>query len=360
MIPVTKPFLPPFEDYQKLLKGVWARNWLTNNGPLVNELEQNLNTYLDREGTTFVANGTIALQLAIRTLSLKGEIITTPFSYVATSSSIVWEHCTPIFVDIDQATFNINPELIESAISKNTCAILGTHCFGNPCKIESIADIAQKYDLRVIYDASHCFGVQYRKKSIFDYGDVSTTSFHATKLFHTVEGGAVFCSNPDYVESVTRMRNFGHAGPTEFAGLGINGKNSEFHAAMGLLNLTFIDDILERRKMLYLRYLAWKNVLPFEVQSCLNKDVEYNFSYFPMLFQSESELSRVFNALMENEIFPRRYFYPTLDHLPYVSSTPCPVATDISCRILCMPMYHELSFTEVDFIMGIVQKSLRS
>jgi dTDP-4-amino-4,6-dideoxygalactose transaminase len=254
MIPVTKPFLPPLEEYSKLVEDIWQRQWLTNNGPLVNELELKLKDYLNIDHLLFVSNGTIALQLAIKALGLSGEIITTPFSYVATTSSIVWEGCKPIFVDIDEKSLNIDPKKIEQAITQETTAILATHVYGNPCDIDAIDAIAEKHDLKVIYDAAHCFGTTYKNKSIFLYGDISTTSFHATKLFHTTEGGAVFTKDPELLKIMSYMRNFGHDGPEKFQGLGINAKNSEFHAAMGLVNLKHIPAILDKRKELSLYY----------------------------------------------------------------------------------------------------------
>ena len=248
MIPVTKPFLPPIEEYQKYTEGIWQRNWLTNNGPLVNELELKLKDYLQVPHLLFLNNGTIAIQIAIKALQLKGDIITTPFSYVATTSSIVWEGCQPVFVDIDKHTFNIDASKIEAAITPNTSAILATHVYGNPCDIDAIAAIAKKHNLKVIYDAAHCFGTKYKGKSVFAYGDVCTTSFHATKLFHTVEGGAVFCNDADLLRKMAQLRNFGHDGPEHFNEVGINGKNSEFHAAMGLANLKYIQQIWIQEK----------------------------------------------------------------------------------------------------------------
>ncbi|MBU3677771.1 MAG: aminotransferase class I/II-fold pyridoxal phosphate-dependent enzyme, partial [Chitinophagaceae bacterium] len=254
MIPVTKPFAPPIQEYTKLLEGVWQRNWFTNNGPLVNDFELKIKKKLNLPHFLFTGNGTIAIQLAIKALNLKGKIVTTPFSYVATTSSIAWENCTPVFADIDPATFNIDPTQIEQFIDRETTAILATHCFGNPCAITAIEQIAQKHGLKVIYDAAHAFGTTYKGKSVFAYGDISTTSFHATKLFHTIEGGGLFTMNPDLLRTMAYMRNFGHDGPEHFVGLGINGKNSEFHAAMGLLNLHYVDEIMEKRKELYLNY----------------------------------------------------------------------------------------------------------
>jgi dTDP-4-amino-4,6-dideoxygalactose transaminase len=248
-ITVTKPFVPPFGEFQTYLQGVWEREWFTNNGPLVNELELKLKEKLDVDHLLFLSNGTIALQIAIRALDLQGEIITTPFSYVATTSSIVWERCDPVMVDICPDTLNIDPEKIEQAITSRTSAILATHVFGNPCDVEAIEKIAEKHQLRVIYDAAHAFGTQYKNRSLLSYGDVSTCSFHATKLFHTIEGGAVTTSNPDILKNMAMMRNFGHSSLTDFGGVGVNGKNSEVHAAMGLTNLKYVDEILKVRNL---------------------------------------------------------------------------------------------------------------
>lgn len=358
MIPVTKPFIPSFLEYQKLLKGIWKRNWLTNNGPLVNELEMTLKDYLDVSNMFFVSNGTIAIQLSIKALGLKGKVITTPFSYVATTSSLVWEGCTPVYVDIDQATLNIDPSKIEEAITPDTTGILATHCFGNPCDIDAIQKIADKHGLKVIYDGAHCFATQYKGKSVFEYGDISTTSFHATKLFHTVEGGGIFTRDKNLAEQLGYMRNFGHNGPEKFNGIGINGKNSELHAAMGLVNLRYIRQILERRRMqteYYYQILKDANLRYIKLQ-----DQEgFNYAYFPVIFESEASALHTKRILEENQIFPRRYFYPSLSSLSYVSGT-TPISDDISSRILCLPIYHELTKEEQDLIGRFVIKSQKS
>ena len=342
MIPITKPFLPPFEEYEALLKGIWERNWLTNNGPLVLELEDELMKYLGLEHLLYVTNGTIAIQLGLKALGIKGEVITTPFSYVATTSSIVWEGCTPVFADIDPETLNINPARIEGAITSKTEAILATHCFGNPCDIEAIDNIAKKHRLKVIYDAAHGFGTKYKGKSIFEFGDVATTSFHATKLFHTIEGGAVFLREKEWVDMVGRMRNFGHDGFDKFRGVGINGKNSEFHAAMGLVNLKYITQILDGRKIQSANYdngLDWSGLRKIKIQP----GTEYNYSYYPIIFENEGGLLKVKRGLEEKEIFTRRYFYPSLNTLHYIGNQSTPVSEDISRRILCLPLFHDLT-----------------
>ena len=236
MIPVTQPFLPPKEEYQKLIDGIWKRQWLTNMGPLASQLEMELKDYLSVSRLLFVTNGTIAIQMAIKALELSGEIITTPFSFVATTSSIVWENCTPIFVDINPKSLCIDANKIENAITDKTQAILATHVYGNPCDVVKIEEIAKKYNLKVIYDAAHAFGVEVNGKSIFEYGDISTCSLHATKLYHSIEGGLVITKDAELLKKLAYMRNFGISGFDSFSELGLNGKNSEFHAAMGLVN----------------------------------------------------------------------------------------------------------------------------
>ena len=252
MIPVTKPFQPPLDELNVHLQDIWKSGIFTNNGPKAQQLELELKEYLGVPDLLFLTNGTIALQLAIKALELKGEIITTPFSYVATTSSIVWEGCTPVFVDIDKETFNIDPTLIEAQITSKTSAILATHVFGNPCDIDAIDIIAKKHNLKVIYDGAHAFGVKYKGESIFNFGDITTCSTHATKLFHTVEGGFVVSKNKDLMKKITFMRNFGHNGPYDYSEIGINGKNSELHAAVGLVNLKHFKEIKRERRTLAL------------------------------------------------------------------------------------------------------------
>ncbi len=353
MIPVTKPFLPPRENFDEYISDIWKRNWLTNNGPNASDLELRLKEYLNVTHLLFVTNGTIALQMAIRALNLKGEVITTPFSYVATSSSIVWEECTPVYVDIDPKTLNLNAELIERSISERTSAIIATHCFGNPCEIEKIEAIALKYKLKVIYDAAHCFHVSYRNTSVLDFGDISTISFHATKIFHTVEGGAVVTKEPELLKSMASMRNFGHKSFIDFHGLGINGKNSEFHAAMGLAVLPYMDRIIERRKNLSERYLGWQEEIGYEIPEW-NQFASKNYSYFPVIFKTASVTTKVYEGLKANEVFARRYFYPTLNKLPYLNGESCPISEDISNRILCLPLYHDLTNQDIDMIARMI------
>lgn len=360
MIPVTKPFMPPQKKYEEYLTGIWDREYLTNDGPLLKKLENKLKDYLQVDHLLYVSNGTIALQLAIKALDLKGEIITTPFSYVATTSSIVWEGCKPVFVDIDPQTLNIDPSLIEGAITDKTSAILATHVFGNPCDVESIQTIADKYSLRVIYDAAHCFGTEYKGGSIFHWGDISTTSFHATKLFHTVEGGAIFTKDPDLYQRMIYMRNFGHTGPGKFNGVGINAKNSELHAAMGLCNLEYIDPIIKKRKAQFNVYETLLKEIDILGQKSQPGTTKYNKAYFPVIFKQENLLLKVKKALANANIFPRRYFYPSLNQLAYTKHSRMPFSENISKKILCLPLYHGLELKNQKKIVAIIKDVLKN
>jgi len=351
--------LVPIEEYQHYLTGIWERQWLTNHGPLVLELEEKLRQRLAAEHLFFVSNGTIALQIAIKALDLSGEIITTPFSYVATTSCIAWENCKPVFVDIEEDSLTIDASLIEAAITPATTAILATHVYGNPCDVEAIEAIAAKYGLRVIYDAAHAFDVNYKGKSILSYGDVSTLSFHATKLFHTIEGGAMVTSNPAVAHKLSYMRNFGHNGPEAFFGIGINGKNSEFHAAMGLSMLPYVEGIIAYRKSVFDWYKTGLAAVLHRIRYVvIRPHCEYNYAYHPVIFESESELLAVLKALNENQVTCRRYFYPSLNTLPYVTGATMPVSEDISKRVLCLPLYFGLTQAEVAMITEVMVKAL--
>ena len=349
MIPVTKSFLPPIEDYIHYLEQIWASNQLTNNGPLVQELEAKLKDYLGVRHLFFVSNGTIALQIAIKALDLHGEIITTPFSYVATTSSIVWEGCQPVFVDIDPQTLCIDPNLIEAAITDKTSAILATHVYGIPCDVDRIQAVADKHGLTVIYDAAHTFGGKYKGKSIVSYGDIATLSFHATKLFHTVEGGALITDDDELAHRISYMRNFGHKGQEDFWGLGINGKNSEFHAAMGLCNLPYVDEIIATRQVVsswYDQFLAGSGL----TRPVLPAGTAYNYAYYPVIYENQTALLRDKQALNVAEIYPRRYFYPSLNTLTYLDKQNFAHTDRISASILCLPLYPELKQQDVILI----------
>lgn len=335
---VTKSFLPPIDEYKAYIDRIWDNGQLTNNGPLLREFESKVMKHLDVDNFHIVANGTLALQLALRSLDItEGEIITTPFSYVATTSAILWERCDPVYVDIEPQTLNIDPTKIEVAITDKTKAILAVHVFGNPCDIEAIDKIAKKHKLKVIYDAAHAFGVKYKGRSVFSYGDISVCSFHATKLFHTIEGGCIVTSSDTVSKSVDLLKRFGHNGD-EHHQLGINAKASEFQAAMGLCNLGYINDIISERKRLSEVY---DNLLPKSVTvPRLGKSTVYNYSYYPVIFESEEKTLRTLNLLGEADIFPRRYFYPSLNNLDYLTKHDrCPVSEDIAKRIACLPLF---------------------
>lgn len=346
MINVTKTYLPPLEEYQAYLSGIWERVQLTNHGPLVMELEQKLREHLGVKHIFFVSNGTSALQIAIKALELSGEVITTPFSYVATTSSLVWENCQPVFVDIEPDTLCLNPALIEAAITPATTGILATHVYGNPCNAEFIAEIAAKHGLKVIYDAAHAFGIKYNGTSVLNYGDISTLSFHATKLFHTGEGGAIVTNDDELAHRISYMRNFGHNGSEAFWGVGINGKNSELHAAMGLCVLPKVQQLIDDRKSVCGLYDALLAGLPL-VRPVLRNRTEYNYAYHPVIFSSEEDLLQAKKFLNEINVNPRRYFYPSLNTLPYVTPVDVSVSEDIAKRVLCLPLYHNLPHEDV-------------
>jgi len=337
MINVTKTFLPPSKEYQFYLNQIWDKNKLTNQGPLLEEFERQVTDYLGVKNFQFVANGTLALQLALRSLDLAmGEIITTPFSYVATTSSILWEGYTPKFVDIEPDTYCIDANKIEAAINGKTRAIMPVHVFGHPCDVGKIKSIADKYKLKIIYDGAHAFGVKYKGRSLLDCGDISICSFHATKVFHTIEGGCLIAKNNKINDSLELMKKFGHTGDEHFI-LGINGKATEFQAAMGLCNLKYIDWIIQQRKKLTIQY---DRLLNRTHKMLLRKDILYNFSYYPIILEDEKHLLHVLKVLNKENIFPRRYFYPSLNTLPYIKKfQSCPISENLSNRILCLPLF---------------------
>lgn len=348
--------MPPLEEYQQYLLKIWDNKWLTNNGPLLLELEDKLKEYLGTEHLLFVGNGTIALQIAIKALELKGEIITTPFSYCATTTSILWENCKPVFVDINASDSNINADLIEAAITENTSAIMATHVYGLPCDVEKIEKIAKKYNLKIIYDAAHAFGVKYKNKSLLDYGDVSTCSFHATKVFHTIEGGCIISKDPGLHDKMLLYRSFGHLGDEYFT-VGINGKNSEFHAAMGLCNLPHLGSIIEGRQHVFSLYDAQLDFEKMYRPRFESEDFEYNYAYYPVVLKDEGTALRVIEALNKDNIYPRRYFYPSLNQLPYLKDqASCPVSEDISLKVISLPLHPELEPEVVARVSEIINR----
>lgn len=360
MIPVTKTYIPSLEDYNAYLKQIWQAGQLTNNGPLSRQLAENVASFLGAPNLELISNGTLAIQLAIKALNLQGEIITTPYSYVATTTSILWEGCEPVFVDIEDRTFCIDPDLIEAAITEKTSAILATHVYGYPCDVVKIQKIADKHNLKVIYDAAHAFGVKLFGESLLLHGDCSTLSFHATKLFHTGEGGAVICKDAEVTKRIFLMARFGHVGEDNYLDLGINAKMSELHAAMGLCVLPNVSDIIAARK----ECSGWYDE---HLEGCsLQRPVspvglEYNYAYYPVIFSTHEAMMRVRQALLDNEIGPRRYFYPSLNTLSYLKAElkrACPISESISSRVLCLPMYVGLSKAYIEAICGIIRRSL--
>lgn len=357
MINVAKTYLPDKEKYKKYIDEIYENCWVTNNGTLVQKLEKRLAEYLGVKNIVLVSNGTVALEIAYRTLGLKGFVITTPFSFVATTSSLVTNQLLPIFADIEKNTFNINPKKIEKLITLNTSAILSVHVFGNACNVEEINKIASKYNLRVIYDAAHAFDVKYKEQSILNYGDISTLSFHATKLFHTIEGGALIINDDELVQKARYLINFGIKNQEEIPYLGTNAKMNEFEAAMGLCVLDDMEKIKNKRKSLIENYKKeLKGLVQFQEQ---NDNATENYSYFPILFKSEKELLKIQKALNSEQIFPRRYFYPSLDTLEYIEpKQECKISRDISKRILCLPVYYDLENEIQIQIITIIKRNL--
>jgi dTDP-4-amino-4,6-dideoxygalactose transaminase len=355
MISVTKTFLPPIEGYMRQVQRAYDNGWLTNRGELVLELENKISERLKliQSKVLCLNNGTIPLQIALRLLGKRGEIITTPFSYVATTSAILWENCIPVFVDIHPKTLTIDESQIEAAITDKTTCILATHVFGNPCNVEEIDRISKKHNLKVIYDAAHCFGVEYKGKSIFEFGDISTCSFHATKVFHTGEGGAIFTKNEELFEKIKLAHSFGHINDDYFLP-GINGKMSELSAAMGLVNINYFDEILAKRKQVVSLYKQKLDFTKFDSIN-LRDNIFWNFSYFPIVFNNEEEMMLVKNRLELKDIFPRRYFYPSLNLLPFLSNKlEMKVSEKISKSIICLPLYYDITQSDIELIISLV------
>ncbi|HMZ48113.1 MAG TPA: DegT/DnrJ/EryC1/StrS family aminotransferase [Flavobacteriales bacterium] len=354
-IHVTRTFLPPQEEYLHWLRKAYASHHLTNQGPIHQELEETLRVRSDVPYLRLMANGTLALQLAIRALGVQGKVITTPFSYVATTSAILWEGCEPVFADIDPGTCCIDPAAIEAAITPGVTAILATHVYGIPCDVEAIDAIAKRHGLKVIYDAAHAFDVTYKGQSILQWGDASTLSFHATKLFHTVEGGAVVLHDAAADERLRLLRSFGHRNDDHIS-LGMNAKMSELHAAMGMAVLPHVERIIEQRARICDAYdQALADVV---VKPGLPAGVSYNYAYHPVQFRDEAEREHVLAALASQGIHCRRYFYPSLDELPYVVGRTCPHSRDAALRTLCLPLYPELAPRDTDRITGALLAAL--
>ncbi|MEZ5730167.1 MAG: DegT/DnrJ/EryC1/StrS family aminotransferase [Burkholderiaceae bacterium] len=347
---VTQPSLPPLEEFVPYLKEIWDSKVLTNGGPMHQQLERALCQYLGVNHLALLTNGTIALVTALQALRVTGEVITTPYSFVATAHSLLWNGIKPVFVDVEPSTLNMDPARIEAAITPHTTAILPVHCYGHPCDVDAIQKIADTYNLKVIYDAAHAFGVKCSCGSVLNHGDLSVLSFHATKVFNTFEGGAIVCPDAKTKQRVDYLKNFGFSDEVTVVAPGINGKMSEFNAALGLLQLEHIEDALARRKKIDATYR--EQLARVDGIQCLGDSGELvsNYSYFPILVQENYPLSRdaLYQKLREHNIYARRYFYPLISDFPMYRGMPSaqrgnvPVAADASAKVLCLPIYPAL------------------
>jgi dTDP-4-amino-4,6-dideoxygalactose transaminase len=363
LIFVTEPDLPDIENYIEYLKTIWESKLLTNNGPLSKELEIRLKSYLDVDYLSLVSNGTLGLQIALKALNLKGEVITTPFTFAATTNVLIWEGLKPIFADIEHDTFNIDPNDIENRITKNTSAILAVHIFGNSCSVEQLEEIAHNNNIKIIYDAAHAFTSEYNNKSVLSYGDVSVLSFHATKIFNTAEGGAVVSSNPLLHNIIKKMRAFGSTTNNQYELPGINAKMNEFQAALGLCNLNESERNIELRKDRYKKYInELYDISHIKFQKIIAS--RYNYSYMPILFKNVEQRERIFQKLSSNNIICKKYFSLTSDfkYLSYEkyhkSNIDLPVAQSISERILCLPLYPSLEYSNIETIISIIKSNI--
>ena len=360
---VTQPFLPPLEEFTSCLEKIWANKILTNNGPFHQELEKKLAEYLGVNHIALFTNGTIALVTALQALRISGEVITTPYSFVATSHSLLWNNIKPVFVDINPVTCNLDPEKIEAAITPQTTAIMPVHCYGNPCNVERIQGISDTYGLKIIYDAAHAFGVQFKGESLLNYGDLSVLSFHATKVFNTMEGGAIICPDAKTKQRIDYLKNFGFADEVTVMAPGINGKMNEVQAALGLLQLKYIDDLIERQKTISCKYRqALKNVAGIDLLA-EQVDIKSNYSYFPIMVGPEYPVSRddLYQKLRGCDIFARRYFFPLISDMPMYRGLPSavaanlPNASQIALQVLCLPIYPELCDDDLSLIIESIR-----
>ncbi|NNG67954.1 DegT/DnrJ/EryC1/StrS family aminotransferase [Caldanaerobacter subterraneus] len=358
MINVTRSILPDINKYHSMLEKIWETRWLTNNGDYLAELEKRLEERFETN-CTIVSNGTIAIMIALELFDfpIGSEIIVTPFTFIATVSSIIWQKYKPVFVDIEPGTYNINPNLIEEKITPNTVAILAVHVFGNPCDIDKIDEIAKKHNLKVIYDAAHCFDVMYNDKSVYKFGDISIASFHATKVFHTIEGGALFSDNFELIQKAKRLRNFGFDEQTQIIDVGMNAKMNEFQAAMGLLNLEIVDEEIKKRQRIVNLYKELLKDMPVEFQKMNPHITRYNYIYMPVLFETMGMRDKVYEILKEKGYNTRKYFYPSLNRI--FSNVSCPVSEDISSRILHLPLYGALEEEHVRNICLIIENTIK-
>lgn len=356
---VTQPKLPDFDNYLSKIKGIWDRKWLTNSGPLHETFKENLREYLNVNHCELFTNGHLALEIAIKALNLKGEIIVTPFTFISTIHAAINCGLTPVFCDIDKNSFNIDPNEIEKYITKNTCAILAVHVYGMPCDVKAINEIAEKHNLRVIYDAAHAFSVEIDEQSIGNFGDISMFSFHATKVFHSIEGGLLTYNDEKHDKKLRSLRNFGITSSESVDFVGTNAKMNEFQAAMGLANLESISNDIEKRKMIYTTYAA--NLRKTDIKYLqYPSNVKPNYAYFPILLRNGKQRDWIHEKLKAYNIFTRRYFYPLCSDFNCYESihSITPVAYEISNRILCLPMYTELEINVVEQICEIIKIEL--
>ncbi|MFM0386517.1 DegT/DnrJ/EryC1/StrS family aminotransferase [Paraburkholderia dipogonis] len=361
-VPVTQPFLPPLDEFRPYLDEIWRRKWVTNNGVFHKQLEEQLCEYLGVEHLSLFANGTLALITALQAMKITGEVITTPFSFVATTHALHWNGIKPVFADIDPVSMNLDPEKIEAAITPQTTAILPVHVYANPCDVERIETLADTYGLRVIYDAAHAFGVRIRDRSILEYGDMSVLSFHGTKVFNTFEGGAIICRDAKTKRRIDNLKNFGFVDETTVVAPGINGKMNEVQAAFGLLQLKYMDHVNTERARIDTRYRqAFRNVRGLALHE-VPEHCTRNYAYFPLLVTSEFPVSRddLYEELRAHQIAARRYFYPLISEFPMYRGLPSsgecnlPVASALSRQVLCLPIFPDLEESAQEQIIEIV------
>ncbi|MFN3555776.1 MAG: DegT/DnrJ/EryC1/StrS family aminotransferase [Bacteroidales bacterium] len=364
---VTQPYLPPLEEFLPYLQQIWESRVLTNNGPFHQQLEEELCKYLGVQYISLFANGTLALVTALQALKLSGEVITTPFSFVATTHALWWNNIQPVFVDIEPDTFTLDPDKIEAAITPRTTGILPVHVYGYPCKVERIAEIARRYGLKVLYDAAHTFGAKYNEQHLCSFGDMSILSFHATKVFNTFEGGAIVCHTAEMKERIDNLKNFGFRGETTVVAPGINAKMNEFQAALGLAQLKHVDQAIARRKEIALQYRkALANVPGIQ---CMDEQpgLTHNYSYFPVLLEESTygkSRDALYETLRENNIFARRYFYPLITDFPTYRGKmneerrSDKVAVGLSNSVLCLPIFPELDTEKLDYIIELITRPI--
>ena len=360
---VTQPTLPPLEEFIPYLEKIWANRILTNGGPFHQQLEKALCDYLGVKHLALFSNGTLGLVTALQALRVTGEVITTPYSFVATAHSLLWNGIKPVFVDVDPNTLNLDPAKIEAAITPHTTAIMPVHCYGHPCDVEAIQKIADNYNLKVIYDAAHAFGVQDEGGSVLRHGDLSVLSFHATKVFNTFEGGAIICPDAKIKLRIDQLKNFGFVDETTVVAPGINGKMSEINAAFGMMQLRHIDEALAQRKRIDAAYReALRDVPGIRCLQDAGEKVA-NYSYFPLLVEADYPLSRdaLYQKLKGNNIYARRYFYPLITDFPMYRGMPSahrenlPVATAAAQKVICLPIYPNLTPQDIQRVIRIVQ-----